>query len=244
MGTLLKVTDLKKDNILNDISFEMPEGEMTAIVGPSGSGKSTLLYNVSGMDTPDGGKIFLEDTEITALDEEKKARLRLDRLGFVFQKMNMLSNLNIIDNIVFPALHSDRKKKHKYYERAKKLMEDLHISDIAMRRIKDVSGGELQRACICRSLIMDPKIIFADEPTGALNRSSASEVMSEFIKINEAGTGILMVTHDSRVASMCERIIYLLDGRIKGELRLGKCTPGSIREREEETLRWLGSLGW
>ena len=244
MGTLLKVTDLKKDNIIKNISFEMPEGEMTAIVGPSGSGKSTLLYNVSGMDTPDGGKVFLKDTEITALDEDGKAGLRLNRVGFVFQKMNMLSNLSIIENIVFPAVHIDGRQKKEYYGRAMKLMEDLHIADIAGRRIKEVSGGELQRACICRSLILNPDIIFADEPTGALNRSSAGEVMESFLKINGAGTGILMVTHDSRVASMCERIIYLLDGEIRGEMRLGKYDPGCGREREGRTVEWLGSMGW
>ena len=244
MSTLLKVANMKKENILKEICFEMSEGEMVAVVGPSGSGKSTLLYNASGMDSPDGGEVWLGNTEVTALNEDGKASLRLNRLGFVFQQMNMLSNLNIIDNILFPAVHADRKRRGEYYIRAKELMTDLHIADLEQRRIKEVSGGELQRACICRSMIMKPEILFADEPTGALNQTAASEVMDAFLNINHGGTAILMVTHDSRVASMCDRILYILDGEIKGELNLGKFQPGDNREREQKTLRWMESMGW
>ena len=244
MSALLKVKNLKKDNILKGVNFEMEAGEMVAVVGPSGSGKSTLLYNVSGMDKADGGEAWLRHTEITELSEDAKAELRLNRMGFVFQQMNMLSNLNIIDNITFPAVHADKKHRKDYYDRAKKLMEDFHISHIADRRIKDVSGGELQRACICRSMILEPEIIFADEPTGALNQSAVSDVMEVFLSINRSGASILMVTHDSRIASMCERIIYILDGQIKGEMKLGKFMHDEERERELKTLRWLESMGW
>lgn len=244
MSALLRVKDLKKENILKGIMFEMTAGEMVAVVGPSGSGKSTLLYNVSGMDKADGGEVWLGDTEITSLNEDEKASLRLNRMGFVFQQMNMLSNLNIIDNITFPAVHADKKHRKDYYDRAKKLMEDFHISHIADRRIKDVSGGELQRACICRSMIMEPEIIFADEPTGALNQSAVTDVMEVFLSINRSGASILMVTHDSRIASMCERIIYILDGQIKGEMKLGKFIHDEERDRELKTLRWLESMGW
>ena len=244
MSTLLRVNNLKKDNILKGVMFEMTAGEMVAVVGPSGSGKSTLLYNVSGMDKADEGESWLGDTEITGLNEDEKASLRLTRMGFVFQQMNMLSNLNIIDNITFPAVHADKKHRKEYYDRAKKLMEEFHISHIAERRIKEVSGGELQRACICRSMIMEPEIIFADEPTGALNQSSTSDVMDAFLSINSKGASILMVTHDSRVASMCERIIYILDGQIKGEMKLGKFEKGEDKEREQKTQRWLESMGW
>ena len=244
MSTLLRVNNLKKDNILKGVMFEMTAGEMVAVVGPSGSGKSTLLYNVSGMDKADEGESWLGDTEITGLNEDEKASLRLTRMGFVFQQMNMLSNLNIIDNITFPAVHADKKHRKEYYDRAGKLMEEFHISHIAERRIKEVSGGELQRACICRSMIMNPEIIFADEPTGALNRTSAMEVMDAFLRINREGATILMVTHDSWIASKCERIIYLLDGEIRGELRLGKSTPEDGKEREQKLVRWLEDFGW
>ena len=244
MDTILKVRDIKKDSILKGISFEMTEGEMIAIMGPSGSGKSTLLYNVSGMDKASSGEVWLKDTEISGLNEDEKARLRLKRMGFVFQMMNMLSNLNIIDNIAFTAVHSDKKDRKEYYRRANELMDKLNISKLAERSIKEVSGGELQRACICRSMIMKPEIIFADEPTGALNRTATAEVMDAFLGINREGTTIMMVTHDSKVASMCDRILYLLDGEIRGELVLGKYIEKDGREREQRTVNWLGSMGW
>lgn len=244
MNTLLKVTDIKKDNILKGISFDIAEGEMIVVMGPSGSGKSTLLYNVSGMDQASSGEVWLGDTEIAGLNEDDKAQLRLHRMGFVFQMMNMLSNLNIIDNIAFPAVHSDKKNRKEYYERARLLMDKLNIGELAGRNIKEVSGGELQRACICRSMIMKPEIIFADEPTGALNQTATAEVMDAFLEINREGTTIMMVTHDSKVASMCERILYLLDGEIKGELVLGKYLEKDGRERELRTSNWLESMGW
>lgn len=244
MGTLLHVKNLGKKDILNDISFTMEEGEMTAIMGPSGSGKSTLLVNVSGMDQADSGEVWLGDTEVVQLDENAKASLRLNRMGFVFQQMNVLSNLNLLDNIMLPAAHADKRKKEKYRQRALGLMEEFHIGELAERRVTEVSGGQLQRACICRSMMLKPEILFADEPTGALNQSAAQEVMQAFLKLNREGTSILMVTHDSRVASRCGRILYLLDGRIRGELALGKYRAGEERAREQMTAAWLGNLGW
>ena len=244
MKELLKVNNLGKGDILKDINLEIREGEMVAVMGPSGSGKSTLLYNVSGMDDPDTGEVMLRDTVITGLNEDEKAELRLKRMGFVFQQMNVLDNLNIVDNIVLPAVHADRKRKKEYYERAKALMDGFHIGDLAARKTSEVSGGQLQRACICRSMMLEPEIIFADEPTGALNQTAASEVIDAFQKINEDGTTILMVTHDSRIAAMCERILYILDGEIKGELKLGKNIQNNSREREQETVKWLDKMGW
>ena len=244
MREILTARNLRKGNIRNNIDCEVREGEMTAIMGPSGSGKSTLLYNVSGMDKPDEGEVCLGDTDITGLSEDEKAELRLNRMGFVFQHMNMLDNLNIIDNIVLPAVHADRKRKKDHYIKAKALMDSFHIGGLAERRVNEVSGGQLQRACICRSMMLDPEIIFADEPTGALNQTAASEVMEAFAGINREGTTILMVTHDSRVAAMCERILYILDGKIMGELRLGKYSEGDGKAREQKTAGWLEDMGW
>ena len=244
MKELLKVKNLSKADILKDINFESRKGEMVAVMGPSGSGKSTLLYNVSGMDNPDTGEVMLGNKVITRLSEDEKAELRLKRMGFVFQQMNVLDNLNIIDNIVLPAVHADRKHKKEYYERAMALMDGFHIGDLAERRVNEVSGGQLQRACICRSMMLEPEIIFADEPTGALNQTAASEVIEACLKINSEGTTILMVTHDSRIAAMCERILYLLDGEIKGELKLGKYVQDDSRERELKAIRWLDKMGW
>ncbi|MBP3897580.1 MAG: ABC transporter ATP-binding protein [Mogibacterium sp.] len=244
MKELLKVNNLGKGDILKDINLEIREGEMVAVMGPSGSGKSTLLYNVSGMDDPDTGEVMLRDTVITGLNEDEKAELRLKRMGFVFQQMNVLENLNIIDNIVLPAVHADRKHKKEYYERAMALMDGFHIGDLAERKTSEVSGGQLQRACICRSMLLEPEIIFADEPTGALNQTAATEVIDAFLKINRDGTTILMVTHDSRIASMCDRILYILDGQIRGELKLGKNEQNANREREQKTIKWLDEMGW
>ncbi len=244
MTTLLNVKNLCKKDILNDISFTMEQGEMTAIMGPSGSGKSTLLYNVSGMDQPDSGEVWLKGTELVCLSEDEKASLRLNRMGFVFQQMNVLQNLNLLDNIMLPAVHAKKGKKGQQRQRALSLMREFHIRELAERRVTEVSGGQLQRACICRSMMLEPEILFADEATGALDQSAAQEVMQAFLKLNGAGTSILMVTHDSRVASRCERILYLLDGKILGELLLGKFKSQDKRVRERKVSDWLGALGW
>jgi putative ABC transport system ATP-binding protein len=246
MQELLRVENLSKNNILNDINFSMGYGEMVAVMGPSGSGKSTLLYNVSGMDEADAGSVWLKDTEIVSLSEKEKAKMRLTQMGFVFQQMNVLSNLTILDNILLPANHAKKGKKEKAenMQHAKELMQKFHIEMLAKRAVTEVSGGQLQRACICRSMMMKPEILFADEPTGALNQSAAEEVIRAFQKLNEEGTSILMVTHDGRIASRCERILYLVDGCMKGELVLGKWKQDVDQEREEQVVTWLRRMGW
>lgn len=248
MEKLLRVEGLTKGQILHQITFDMEWGEMLAVMGPSGSGKSTLLYHVAGMDQPTAGQVWLGDVEVTKLSEDEKARLRLHRMGFVFQQMNMMANLNLLDNILLPAARANRgrggKSKEELNSRARALMEKLGIAGLEKRRITQVSGGQLQRACICRSMMNDPEILFADEPTGALNKRAAGEVMEELVKLNREGTTILMVTHDSRVASRCDRIMYLLDGRITAELTLGKSTAGAERQREERAAKWLMEMGW
>ena len=248
MKKLLRVENLSKEQILHQISFDMEPGEMLAVMGPSGSGKSTLLYNVAGMDQPTAGQVWLGNVEITRLSEDEKARLRLHRMGFVFQQMNMMTNLNLLDNILLPAAQANRGKGRKSKEelrlRARTLTEKLGITGLEQRRITQVSGGQLQRACICRSMMNEPEILFADEPTGALSMSAAGEVMEELVKLNREGTTILMVTHDSRIASRCDRIIYLLDGQISAELKLGKSAAGAEKRREETAARWLMEMGW
>lgn len=240
--TVLKVKDLCKGTILKNVSFSMESGEMTAVMGPSGSGKSTLLYQVSGMDKADGGEVWIGKTQITGLNEEEKAAFRLRHIGFVFQQMNMLSNLNILDNILLPARQKKSREKEDTY--ARQLMEKLSISNLGDRRISQVSGGQLQRACICRSMINHPELILADEPTGALNQKAAAEVMDTFVALNREGATILMVTHDRVVASKCQRVLYLVDGKIIGELKLGKLEPGTEKDREERLGQWLTALAW
>lgn len=262
MDKVLRVENLSREGILSRITFEMESGEMLAVMGPSGSGKSTLLYHAAGMIRPSEGEIWLEDRKISGMSEDERAKIRLHHMGFVFQQMNMVAGLNILDNILLPAVQANRsrtkktgkKSKAQLTEKAKTLMQKLSVSGLEERRITQVSGGQLQRACICRSMINSPKILFADEPTGALNRSAAKEVMAQLVSLNREGTAVLTVTHDSRVAACCERILYLLDGSIRGELTLGKLAQGEvtlgemtdrlIKQREEKVDRWLGQMGW
>ena len=250
METILRAEKLRKDEILKDISFSVYRGEMVAIMGPSGSGKSTLLYNLSGMDQPTGGKVWLKEQEITSLSERDKAKLRLHQIGFVFQQMNMMENLNILDNILLPALQANkdrkgqRRDKKELMNEAESLMDKLSIAGLGERRITQVSGGQLQRACICRSMINHPEIIFADEPTGALNKSATEEVMTALTALNRDGTTILMVTHDSRLASRCGRVLYLVDGQIYGEMTFEADENISNKEREDKLNQWLAKMEW
>lgn len=243
MRDVLKVKGLCKAGILRDVSFTVGAGEMVAVMGPSGSGKSTLLYNVSGMDQADAGEAWLGDTEIVSLPEEEKAKLRLNRTGFVFQQMNVLSNLNILDNVMLPALYAEGKRdRAAIRDRALALLEAFGIAALADRAVTEVSGGQLQRACICRSMILQPELLFADEPTGALNRTSSEEVMEELTKLNDDGTTIMLVTHDSKVAAKCTRVLFIVDGNIKGEYNIDK--SGAPRDRERDLNNWLMEMGW
>lgn len=251
----LKVKDLcktyvvnkRQNNVIKNVSFEIEQGEMVAVMGPSGSGKSTLLYTVSGMDRPTAGEVTLGDKKITELSDKELAKVRLMDMGFIFQQMHMLKNLTIMDNILLPAFEAkdDKRSRDEIVEYCKELMKKLDIIDIADNDITEVSGGQLQRACICRSLINQPKLIFADEPTGALNRANTCEVLKELNRLNEEGTTLMIVTHDNRVAAQCSRVLYIVDGTIKGEISLGKIREEeSIRDRERKVNNWLEELGW
>ena len=244
MSELLAVKNLCKDGILKDINFTINDGEMVAVMGPSGSGKSTLLYQVSGMDHSDSGEVWLDSTEICTLSEDNRAKIRLSQMGFVFQQMNMLKNFTLLDNIMLPAsrLKKGKSSRQEIEQRARMLMGKMGIEELAERKITEVSGGQLQRACICRSMMNQPKILFADEPTGALNQSAAQGVMEEFTRLNKENTTIFMVTHDSKIAARCGRILYLLDGSIKGELSLEKILEE--KDREERVKQWLAEMGW
>lgn len=241
------IVDKRQNNILVNVNFSIDEGEMVAVMGPSGSGKSTLLYAVSGMDSITAGEVQFCGKDIAKLNEKELAELRLDEMGFIFQQMYMLKNLTVLDNIILPACQSKKtnESRKQTVERGEALMRKLNIINIADNDITEVSGGQLQRACICRSMINNPKIIFADEPTGALNRTSSDEVMEELTKLNNEGTTIMLVTHDVKVAAKCTRVIYIVDGNIKGEYNIGKFgNPSQIRERERALNNWLMEMGW
>lgn len=254
-NNILEVKDLcktyivnkRQNNVLRNVNFSVAEGEMIAIMGPSGSGKSTLLYTVSGMDSVTAGEVMFRDRNIEKLSQKELAKIRLDEMGFIFQQMYMLKNLTLLDNIILPACQSDKikEKRKDTANRGKELMRKLGIIEVADNDINEVSGGQLQRACLCRSLINRPEIIFADEPTGALNRAASDDVMDQLININREGTTIMLVTHDVKVAAKCTRVMYIVDGNIKGEYNLGKFEDGSsMRERERTLNNWLLEMGW
>ncbi len=215
---ILEVNDLcktyivnkRQNNVLKNVSLTVSEGEMVAVMGPSGSGKSTLLYTVSGMDGITAGEVRFCNKDISKMGEKELADLRLDEMGFIFQQMYMLKNRTVLDNIILPACQSGKidESRKETVLRGQALMRKLGIIDIADNDINEVSGGQLQRACICRSMINKPKMIFADEPTGALNRTSSDEVMEELAKLNAEGTTIMLVTHDVKVAARCTRVLY------------------------------------
>ena len=244
------IVNKRQNNILRNVNLVLEQGEMTAVMGASGSGKTTLLYSVSGMDQATAGSVDFFGKDLTALGPKELSDVRLKEMGFVFQQMYMLKNLSIFDNIVLPAYQAaggkNRAARKEINERARALMHKLGISEIAENDITEVSGGQLQRACICRSIINNPKIVFADEPTGALNKQNSFEVMEELNHVNrEEGTSILLVTHDMKVASRCERILYIEDGDVKDEIRLGKWESSQDnRSREREVDSWLIKMGW
>lgn len=241
------IINKRQNNVLKNVNFSVSSGEMVAVMGPSGSGKSTLLYAVSGMDSITAGEIFFCQKNLASLSQKELADLRLDEMGFIFQQMYMLKNLTILDNIILPAFQSKKNtaSRKEKIQTGQDLMRKLGIIDIADNDINEVSGGQLQRACICRSMINKPKIIFADEPTGALNRTSSDEVMEELTKLNSEGTTIMLVTHDVKVAARCTKILYLVDGNIRGEYNLGRPVHHSqLRERERTLNNWLMEMGW
>lgn len=240
------VVNKRQNNVLKNVNFTVEDGEMIAIMGPSGSGKSTLLYAVSGMDEATAGSVMFGGKDITKLKGKELSALRLDEMGFIFQQMYMMKNLTILDNIVLPAMESEKTKESKKEKiaRGEELMRKLGIVEVADNDINEVSGGQLQRACICRSMINKPKVLFADEPTGALNRTASNEVMNELVKLNKEGTTIMMVTHDAKVAAKCSRVLYIVDGNIKGEYVAPREEELQEKDRERMLNNWLMDLGW
>ena len=223
--------------VLSNVSLEINKGDFTAVMGPSGSGKSTLLYSISSMDNPDEGEVIFEGIDVYKLSESELSKFRLNKMGFVFQNSQMLKNLSIFDNIILPGMVAKRESIEVVRARATELMSKMGIEDIKDRDIREVSGGQLQRAAICRAMINSPEILFMDEPTGALNSEAASQVMEILKKLNQEGISIMLVTHDAKMASMAKKVIYIKDGKLAGEIKLS-----NEKEALAELDLWLKTI--
>lgn len=250
MKTILEVKNLSKSfentQVLDNVNLKVNEGEFLAIMGQSGSGKSTLLYNISGMDRPTSGSVTFCDRDISKLDDEKISEIRLQQMGFIFQHSYLLKNLSIQDNIILPGFKANTLPREQVNQNADILMKKTGISNVANHDIKKVSGGQLQRAAICRALINDPDVLFGDEPTGSLNSSTTKEVMDIINNINAEGTTVIIVTHDAKVAARAERVIFLMDGNIHDEFSLGKYDENEKEksDREKRLSEWLEKQGF
>lgn len=225
---------------LDDVSVAIGAGEFVAVMGPSGSGKSTLMFALSGMDTINEGRVYFDGRDLSQLKENELADMRRRKMGFIFQQPTMLRNLNLLDNIILPSLRENRKDVARITGKARDLMRKAGISELENRDITQVSGGQLQRAGICRALMADPDIVFGDEPTGALNSKAADDIMAILAEIHAAGTAVMLVTHDPRVAARAERVLFMRDGRIACELQLETFRPEEMvarTQRIDEKMR-------
>lgn len=229
--------------VLNRIDLYIAEGEFIAVMGPSGSGKSTLLHCLSGIDRPSSGTVHLDGAALHDLSEAERARLRLTRMGFVFQQPYFLDKLTVRDNILLPALKAAPGRTRDAIARADGLMDRFGIGALADHRITEVSGGQLQRAALCRALATTPRILFADEPTGALNRSTGAEVMNALSEVHQEGTTIVLITHSPALAARADRVAYLQDGILTDSLDF-KAHDIRAAHRDAALQDWLRDKGY
>ena len=248
---IIKATKLKKSFITGDteqtifenLDLNIYKGDFTVIMGSSGAGKSTLMYSLSGMDRPTSGEVVWNGKTITSLNDDKLAVFRRKNCGFVFQQIYLLDKMSLMDNVLTASALSEVSKKDsvKY---ANELFTLVNISEITRKKFpSQVSGGEAQRAGIVRAVINKPEILFADEPTGALNSNNSTAVLDVFTKLHGAGQSIIMVTHDKKTALRGNRVLYVKDGKIYGECDLGVYTNDN-KAREAKLNNFLTEMGW
>ncbi len=230
--------------VLDHIDVDILEGDFTVIMGASGAGKSTLLYALSGMDSITGGEVLYKGKAISGLSEKEMAKLRATEFGFVFQQTNLVSNLTLLENVAVAGYVGKVRAPAEVIGRANALLEKMGTGGAKHRLPAQASGGEAQRAALARAVINDPGLIFADEPTGALNRSGSDEVLDLLTDLNTKGQSILMVTHDVRSALRGSRILYLEDGKVLDELALSPFDPAGVQDRETKLNAWLSGLRW
>ncbi|MDP3956153.1 MAG: ABC transporter ATP-binding protein [bacterium] len=220
--SLIKVENLQKTYVngeletpvLNGMNFEISEGEFVAIMGPSGSGKSTLLHILGFLDQLTDGSYWFKDKKSTDYSDDQAARIRNDSLGFVFQSFNLLPRASVYENVRLPLLYS-RVPQEQWYERITKAVSSVGLTHRSDFDPAQLSGGERQRVAIARSLVMNPDVIFADEPTGNLDTKSGEQVMQILETLNQAGRTIILITHETETARFSQRILHIRDGRIE-----------------------------
>ena len=217
---------------LDNVTVGLAEGQFTAIMGPSGSGKSTLLHMLAGLDRPTSGEVFLGDTEITSLGDKALTLLRRDRIGFIFQSFNLLPTMNAAENIVLPMRIAGRKPDPEWVDR---IVSTVGLTGRLSHRPSELSGGQQQRVAAARALASRPDIVFADEPTGALDSASSAELLA-FLRtaVTDLGQTVVMVTHDPMAASYADRVIFLADGHVVDEMHAATA---------DEVLDYMKHLG-
>lgn len=231
-------------HILSHVDLELFEGDFTVVMGASGSGKSTLLYALSGMDRATAGQVMYGGQDLVAMKEKDLAALRHTDFGFIFQQMHLISNLTLFENVAVSGYLNKETSAAAVKAKANELLGKMGLEHVKTHLPSQVSGGEQQRCAIARAVIHTPKVLFADEPTGALNRHNTIEVLNLLTELNNSGQSILMVTHDLKAALRATRILYLEDGNITGELTLPKYDPKEEKSRETQVNAWLSSLEW
>ncbi len=249
---ILEAKDLSKSfahdggqiHVLTNLNLSIYEGDFTVIMGSSGSGKSTLLYAISGMDKATSGIVLYNGKNINDMKEKELSKLRHTDFGFVFQQMHLVSNLTLFENVCISGYLNKDKKASDIKEYASELFKRMNIDEVKTHLPSQVSGGEQQRCAIARAVINKPSIVFADEPTGALNKKNSIEVLDLLSSLNNDGQSIIMVTHDIRGALRADRILYLSDGNIVGEFRMNKYKKEDEKSRETQVNAWLNSLEW
>lgn len=252
MQNLIETTNLCKSyasegqqiHVLRNINLKIYEGQFTAIMGASGSGKSTLLYMLSGMDYVTGGRVCVCGEEINSRKDKEAARFRQETAGFIFQQVNLLSHMSCFENICVAGYLKKGRKRKEVHKEAGELLEMVGIPKLGRRLPSQLSGGQQQRCAIARALINHPKILFADEPTGALNSSAGKEILDLLFCMSRKGRNILMVTHDLKAALRADRIVYLKDGKAEGELTMPPYKESDTQTREKQLIGWLSGMGW
>ncbi len=227
---------------LRNVSFSVEQGEYVAIMGESGSGKTTLLNILAALDKPTGGKVLLEGKDLTAVKESQIAAFRREELGFVFQDFNLLDTFSLRDNIYLPLVLS-RQDYREMGRRLDPIARKLGITDILDKFPYEVSGGQKQRAAVARALITNPKLVLADEPTGALDSKATDELLDLFSQINAEGQTILMVTHSVKAASHAERVLFIKDGEVFHQIYRGDSTNQTMYQKISDTLTMIATGG-